>query len=92
MQDLAFSLPLMAVAAWWLWRRRPWGLLLVGGLLTMWVVESLGVAADQLLGAAADPSSSVVSAAAGVGFAAYAVLSLVPAWLFLRDVDRFGRA
>ncbi len=61
--DLAFWLPLAAAAATWLWRRRPWGYLVVGGLLTMWVIESVGVAVDQWFGHAADPASTVASAA-----------------------------
>ena len=37
-QDLALWLPLLAVAAAWLWRRRPWGYLLAGAGLVMWAL------------------------------------------------------
>jgi hypothetical protein len=46
-QDLALWLPLMAVAVWRLWHRRPWGALVTASVLTMWVIESVGIAADQ---------------------------------------------
>ena len=56
-QDLALWLPLLAVAAAWLWRRRPWGYLLAGAGLVMWVLESTSIAADQWYGHAAAPAS-----------------------------------
>ena len=43
-QDLALWLPLMAVAAAGLWRRRPWGYLIAGAGLVMWVIESVSIA------------------------------------------------
>jgi hypothetical protein len=49
-QDLAFWLPLTAIAAILLFRRRPWGYLAVGSILTYWVIESVGVAVDQSFG------------------------------------------
>src|SRR6266702_1149739 len=52
-QDLALWLPLLAVAAAWLWRRRPWGYLLAGAGLVMWVLESPSVAAAPRLPVAA---------------------------------------
>jgi hypothetical protein len=51
-QDLALWLPLLAVAAAWLWRRRPWGYLLAGAGLVMWARWALAVL-DGLTGAAA---------------------------------------
>jgi hypothetical protein len=62
-QDLAFWLPTTAVAAWWLWQGRAWGFLLSAALLAYFVLEAVSVAVDQTWGAAADPSSTVVSAA-----------------------------
>ena len=46
-QDLSFWLPLLLVAAVWLWHRRPWGFLLAGAGLVYWVLEGVTVATDQ---------------------------------------------
>ena len=89
-QDLAFWLPLMAVAATWLWRRKAWGYLLVGSILTMWVIESLSVAVDQWMGSAADSTSTVASAAMTPVFGVLALVGLVPLYVYfhhLSDVD-----
>jgi hypothetical protein len=85
-QDLAFWLPAMAVGVAWLWRRVPWGYLVVSAGLTFWVVESVGVAVDQWFGHAADPASSVASDAACLPFAVLAVVSLVPLVALLRGL------
>jgi uncharacterized membrane protein len=87
-QDLAFWLPAMAVAATWLWRRSAWGYLLVSAGLAMWVVESVGVAVDQWLGHAADPSSTVASATASPVFVLLALVGLVPLVAMLRGISR----
>jgi hypothetical protein len=86
-QDLAVWLPLAAVAAWWLWRRRPAGILVIGAMLTMWVIESISIAVDQWFGHAADPGSPVASAAVTPVFAVVALLGLVPVAVLLRRVD-----
>jgi hypothetical protein len=91
-QDLAVWLPLMAVGSIWLWRRQPWGYVVVGSVLTMWVIESLGIAVDQWFGHAADPASSVASAAVVPVFAVLAVVGLVPLFFYFRNLDRDGRA
>ena len=85
--DLAFWLPLMAVAAFWLWRRRPWGYLLVGSILTMWVIESVGVAVDQWMGSAADPASTVASAAMTPVFGVLALVGLIPLYVYFRHLN-----
>jgi hypothetical protein len=85
-QDLALWVPLMAVAAAWLWQRTPRGYLLGGASIVMGVIESISIAADQWYGHAADPASTVVSAILTPIFAALAVLSLVVAWLLLRGL------
>jgi hypothetical protein len=85
-QDLALWLPLLAVAAAWLWRRRPWGYLLVGAGLVMWVLESISIAVDQWYGHAAAPGSPVASGALVRAFAALAVIGLIPAGLLLHGL------
>jgi hypothetical protein len=85
-QDLAFWLPAMAVAAWWLVRRQAWGFVVVSAGLVMWVVESLSVAVDQWLGHAADPASSVASAALSLPFGLLALVGTVPAIAMLRGL------
>jgi hypothetical protein len=85
-QDLALWVPLMAVAAAWLWQRTPRGYLLGGASIVMGGMESISIAADQWYGHAADPASAVVSAVLTPVFAALAVLSLAVAWLLLRGL------
>lgn len=85
-QDLAFWLPLMGVAAVWLWRRHSIGYLLVGGGLTMWVLEAVTVASDQWFGHRADPASDVVSSAAVPGFLVTGLVTLSILVIFLRHV------
>src|SRR6185437_16948979 len=68
-------------AAYWLWRRRPWGYLLAGAGLVMWVLESTSIAVDQWYGHAAAPASPVASGALVPAFAALAVIGLIPAGL-----------
>jgi hypothetical protein len=86
-QDLAGWLPVAAVAAWWLWRRRPAGVLVVGAVLTMWVIEGLSVAVDQWFGHAADPGSPVASAVMTPVFAVVALVGLMPLVALVRRVD-----
>lgn len=90
-QDLALWLPLMAVAAWWLWHRRAWGLLVVGVLLTMLACEGIGVACDQWFGAMADPNTPFASAAAIPLFLGLVVVSAVPLFFYYRNLDRETR-
>jgi hypothetical protein len=86
-QDLALWLPLFAVVALWLWRRRPWGAVLVGGILVYWVVESVGIASDQWFGHRADPPSQVASAGAVPAFAVLAIVGLIPLYFLMRSFD-----
>ena len=89
-QDLAFWLPLAAAAAVGLWRRRPWGYLVVGSVLVYWVIESLGVGIDQWFGHIADPSSTVVSVVMVPAFGVLAFVGLIPLYIYfhhLHDVD-----
>ena len=89
-QDLAFWLPLTAVAAVWLWRRQAWGYLIIGAVLTSWIVEGVGVAVDQWMGSAADPASSVASAAMTPVFLALALIGLVPLFFYFRNLRDEG--
>jgi hypothetical protein len=91
-QDLAVWIPLMLVAAAWLWRGLPWGYLLTTSLLTLWVIEALGVAVDQWFGSQADPGTDFASAAMSPAFLAWAVVGLVPLALALRPLHRQPRA
>ncbi len=87
-QDLAFWLPLMGLAAWWLWRRDSWGYLVISAGLVMWVLESIGVAVDQYWGHLADPSSTVVAPAMIPVFGALAVAGLIPVAVIRRRLVR----
>jgi hypothetical protein len=83
-QDLAFWLPSIAVAAVWMWRGMLWGRLLAGAALVMWVIEAVGVAVDQWMGGAADPTSTVASASVTPMFAILAVIGMVPVFFYMR--------
>jgi hypothetical protein len=83
-QDLAFWLPTTAVAAWWLWQRRPWGYLASAALLTYFVLEAIGGAVDQTWGHLADPTSPVVSLAVAPVFLVLAMICAVPLVYLLR--------
>ena len=50
----------------------------------MWVLKSISIAVDQWYGHAADPASTVASAALVPAFAALALIGLIPAGLLLR--------
>lgn len=93
-QDLTFWLPLMAVAAWWLWRGRDWGFVIIGAMLTMWLLESVTVATDQWIGHHADPTSNVATLAGTYLFVALGLIGVVPLLAFYRHVTdpRLGRA
>jgi hypothetical protein len=87
-QDLAFWIPLMIVAAAWMWRRMAWGLVLAGALLVFGVLESVGIAVDQWFGHAADPSSTVVAAVMTPVFAVLAAVQMVPLYFYFRALKR----
>jgi len=56
----------------------------------MLVLESTAIAADQWFGHAADPASSVASAAFRPAFGALALIGLIPAYYLFRSLQ--GRA
>ena len=86
--DLGFSLPLLTVGAIWLWQRRPWRYLIVGAMLTMFVIECLSIATDQWFGHLADPTSPVASSTLSPAFVALAVLTMIPLSSMLRGLDQ----
>ncbi len=90
-QDLAFWLPMAALAAWWLWRRRPWGYVLVGAWLVYGFLESIGVAVDQSMGHSADPTSPHASTEGMVLFIVLAVIGLIPLYFYFRPESRPAR-
>ncbi|MFZ0015061.1 MAG: hypothetical protein WAL25_13200 [Acidimicrobiia bacterium] len=83
-QDLAFWLPGAAIAAWWLWKRRPIGVLLTGSWIAFGVLEGIGVAVDQWFGHVADPASPVASFAAIPIMLFLALLSAVALYFYIR--------
>lgn len=82
--DFAFTFPLLAVGAWLLWRRRPWGYVLAGTLVAMLTIETAGIAVDQVFGHRHDPSASLGAVPIMLGFT---LIGLVFSLLFLRRVD-----
>jgi hypothetical protein len=87
-QDLAVWIPLMVVAAAWLWRGLPWGYLLTASILALWVLEALGIAVDQWFGSQADPTTGFASAAMSPAFLAWAFIGLIPLGLAMRPMRR----
>jgi hypothetical protein len=85
-QDLSLWLPLAGLAAVQLWRRRPWGVVLAGGLLSMWVLEGVSVAVDQWFGSRADPHSPVVSSTMVVPFLVLAGVTLAVLIVLLNGI------
>lgn len=77
-QDLALWLPLMAWLGWGVWTSRPSPVALAAAGLVFWVVESLGIAADQWWGHQADPSSAWASWEAVPMFLSLALVALLP--------------
>jgi hypothetical protein len=83
-QDLAFWLPMAAIAAAWLWLRKPWGYVLIGAWLVYGLIESVSVAVDQLFGYAADPTTEYATPAGAVVFGTLALVNLVPLYFYFR--------
>lgn len=85
-QDLAVWLPMLAVAAWWLWHRDGRGLLLGGAMLVAWVLEPLTIAVDQWVGVEADPTAAYVSKDVIPIMLGVAAVTAVAALFFLLNV------
>jgi hypothetical protein len=84
-QDLAFWLPMMALAAWWVWNRRPTGILLTGSWLVFGMMESIGIAVDQWFGHQADPASSWASVEVIPFMIGLAVVNAIALFFYLRS-------
>jgi len=84
--DMAFFLPFTIVAAVALWRRTAWGVVIGGAMLVVLVLESLAIAVDQWAGSAADPTSTVASAALLPLFLVVAMIGVVMFGLWYRGV------
>lgn len=87
-QDLAVWLPLALVAAVLLWQRTPFGFVASAVMLVMWTLEGITVATDQWFGSQADPSSEWATVAGVWLFLGVTVVTLVPTWIHLRNLDR----
>jgi len=89
-QDLAVWLPILMVSSWWLWKGRPLGKLVVGAMLVLLFLESIGVATDQWFGVMADPNTPFASWAAVPLFLVLAIVGAVPLFFYLRHLDAAG--
>lgn len=87
-QDLIVWLPLMAVAAWWMWQRRPLGIFLTGSWLAFGFIEGIGVAVDQWFGHQADPLSPHASTEVIPLMIGLAVINLAGLYFYLRRPSR----
>jgi len=87
-QDLAIWLPLLATSALAMWRRETWGMLITGAMVAMFVLESIGIAADQWFGSLAAPLSSAASMSMVPTFSIAALITAVPLILYCRNLDR----
>ena len=86
--DMAFFLPFTILAAVALWRRTAWGVVVGGAMLVVLALESISIAVDQWMGAAADPASTVASAALTPMFLVVAVIGVVMTGLWYRGTGR----
>jgi hypothetical protein len=86
--DMALFLPFTLLVSVALWRRTAWGLVLGGAMLLALTLEAAAIAADQWMGAAADPGSPVASAAMTPVFGAVALITLVATGAWYRASQR----
>jgi hypothetical protein len=86
--DMAFFLPFTIIAAVALWRRTTWGVVVSGAMLVVLVLESVAIAVDQWAGSAADPASTVASAALLPLFLVVAMIGVVMVSLWYRGLER----
>jgi hypothetical protein len=86
--DMAFFLPFTIIAAAALWRRTAWGVVAGGAMLVVLVLESVSIAVDQWAGSAADPASTVASAALLPMFLVVAMIGVVMVSLWIRGLGQ----
>jgi hypothetical protein len=86
-EDLTFWLPGAALIGVLLWTRRPLGLTLGGGWLVYGVIEAIGVATDQWLGATTVPGTNQASIEAAALFVVVGLIGLVALFAFFRPRD-----
>lgn len=55
--DLGFYLPISAIGALWLWKRKTWGFVVSGIMISMMTLETLSIAVDQIFGHLREPSA-----------------------------------
>ena len=79
--DFAFTFPLMALGAAWLWRRRAWGYVITGMTVVMLTIETASIAIGQAFGHLHDPAASLGLVPIMVAFT---LAGLVFSVLFLR--------
>ncbi len=82
--DFAFTFPLLAVGALWIWRRRAWGYVIGGMMVVSLTIETAGIAIDQWFGNLHDPSAPL-DAVPIMGV--LTVVGLVFSALFLRGMS-----
>ena len=82
--DFAFTFPLLAIGAVWLWRRRAWGYLVAGMIVIMLTIETASIAIDQTFGHIHDPSASLGAVPLMLAFTG---VGLVFSVLFLRGMS-----
>ncbi len=81
--DFAFTFPLLATGAAWLWRRRASGYVIGGMMVVMLTIETASIAIDQAFGHLHDRSASLGAVPIMVVFT---VAGLVFSTLFLRGM------
>ena len=90
-QDLVVWLPLMALASWWMWNRRPLGVLLTGSWLAFGFLEGIGIAVDQWFGHRADPASPHASFEVIPIMVGLAIVNLIGLYFYLRRQSAVAR-
>jgi hypothetical protein len=86
--DFAFTFPLMAIGAVWIWRQHGWGYVISGMMVIMLTIETAGIAIDQVFGHLHDPSAPLDAVPIMLAFTA---AGLAFSTGFLRGVEARSR-